>query len=75
MLHYVMPRGNRGVPVIRDGDPVPHLGDLCTFGCRVVVRPPGPHPSKLEVHANIGNFLGYTATRTQANYIDSKTNN
>jgi hypothetical protein len=73
MLHNVMPHGNRGAPVIRAGGPVPHLGDLCTFGCRVVTRPPGPRPSKLEVHANIGNFLGYTATRTRAHYIDSKT--
>jgi hypothetical protein len=73
MLHNVMPHGNRGVPVIRAGGPVPHLGDLRTFGCRVVVRPLGPRSSKLEVHANIGNFLGYTATQTQANYIDSKT--
>jgi hypothetical protein len=73
VLHSVMPHGNRGVPVIRAGGPVPHLGDLRTFGCRVVVRHPGPLPSKLEVHSNIGNFLRYTATRTKAHYIGSKT--
>jgi hypothetical protein len=73
MLLNVMPHGNLGVPGMRAGGPVPHLGDLRTFGCRVVVRHPGPRPSKLEIHANIGNFLGYTATRTQAHYIDSKT--
>jgi hypothetical protein len=73
MLHNVMPHGDRGVPVIRAGGPIPHLGDLRTFGCRVVVRPPGPRPSKLETHANVGNFLGYTATRTQAHYFDTAT--
>jgi hypothetical protein len=26
----------------------------------------------LEVHANVGNFISYTATRTQAHYVDSK---
>jgi hypothetical protein len=73
MLHNVMPHGDRGVPVIRAGGPIPYLGDLRTFGCRVVVRPPGPRPSKLETHANVGNFLGYTATRTQAHYFDTAT--
>jgi hypothetical protein len=72
MLHNVMPHGNQGIHVVRAGGPVPHLGDLRTFGCRVVVQPPVPRPRKLEVHANTGNFLGFDATRTQARYIDSK---
>jgi hypothetical protein len=73
MLHNDMSHGNCDVPVISAGGPFPHLGYLHTFGCRVVVRPPGPRPSKLEVHTNIGNFLGYTTDRTQAHCIDSKT--
>jgi hypothetical protein len=73
MLHNDLPHGSRGVPNEGAGGKCPNLRDLRTFGCRVVVRPPGPRPSKLENHANVGCFLGYTATMTQAYYLDERT--
>jgi hypothetical protein len=72
MLHNALPHGSRGVPNERAGGKRSNLRDLRTFGCRVVVRPPGPRPSKLENHANVGCFLGYTATMTQAYYLEER---
>jgi hypothetical protein len=72
MMYNVMPHGDHGVPVIRAGGGLFTSGTW-TFRCRVIVRPTAPHPSKLDVHATVGKFLGYTATRKHAHYIDFKT--
>jgi hypothetical protein len=69
MLHNALPRGSLGVPNERDGGKFPNIKNLCTVGCRVVVRPKGPRPSKLKNNANARWFLGYTATMTHAYYL------
>jgi hypothetical protein len=61
------------MPVISTGGATPHIRYLRTLRCRVIIRHLGPRPTKLEVHANIGNFLGYTETSTHAHYVDIKT--
>jgi hypothetical protein len=73
MLHNFMPRGPKGVHAVRTGGPKPNIKDIRTVVCRVIVRPPGPGPRKLENHPNTGIFLGYAATRSQARYLDSVT--
>jgi hypothetical protein len=70
MFHNALRRGSRGVPNERNGGKSPNLRDLRPFGCRVALRPPGPRPSKLENHANVRWYLGYTVTMTQAYYLD-----
>jgi hypothetical protein len=52
----------------------PDLSKLRIFGCHVYIRPPGQRPSKLDIHANKGIFLGYTSTLQQIYYLDLSTN-
>ena len=52
----------------------PDLSTVRILGCAVYVRPPGLRPSKLDLHSNLGRFLGYTATMKQIYYLDHRTN-
>jgi dUTP pyrophosphatase len=46
---------------------------LRVFGSPVTVRNPGRQPAKLDTHASLGTFLGYTATHNNIYYLDSHT--
>jgi hypothetical protein len=49
----------------------PDLSRLCTFGCRVYVKPPRPRrPAKTEIEARTGIFLGYAQTLNNLLYFD-----
>lgn len=43
------------------------------FGCPIIARLPGKRPDKLDAHAAMGVFLGYTATDNNINYQDTAT--
>jgi hypothetical protein len=73
LLQNMVRYGDRGVPIIRIGGNRPDVAHIRTFGCQVYVRPPGKRPSKIEPHANVGTYLGPTATLTQAHYQDYRT--
>jgi hypothetical protein len=60
--------------MVRIGGRTIDIANLRTFSCYVYVRPPGRHPSKLELHVNHGRFLGYTATWTHIHYLELRTN-
>jgi hypothetical protein len=51
----------------------PDFSLLRTFGCRVYVKPPSPHPAKLAIHSNMGVFLGYSKTMQNIFYYDLST--
>ncbi len=51
----------------------PNIEKLRVFGCPVVARLPGKHPAKLDIHAVMGIFLGYTATENNIYYQDAVT--
>ena len=46
---------------------------LRVWGCRVIVKLPGPRPAKLDHHTTTGTFLGYTATDHNIYYRDTVT--
>jgi hypothetical protein len=46
---------------------------LRIFGCPIIVRNPGRHPTKLDMHTSSGIFLGYTATDKNVYCIDCHT--
>jgi hypothetical protein len=73
LIHNMVPHGDRDVPVIMIGGKRPDLAQIRTFGCQVFVRPPGNRPSKLELHVNVGIYVGPTATFTQAHHKDNRT--
>jgi hypothetical protein len=73
LIHRLLPHGNRGVPHTRAGGGRGDLSKLRTFGCPVLVRPPGRRSAKLVNHVNRGIFLGYTSTLTQIYYFDVDT--
>jgi hypothetical protein len=70
LLHNALHYGSRGFPYERDGGKRPNLKYPRNLRCYAVVHPPCSRPRKLENHANVGWFLGYTATMTQAHYLD-----
>jgi hypothetical protein len=39
-----------------------NIKKLCLFGCPIVAQLPGRRPTKLDIHATTGIFLGFTAT-------------
>ena len=51
----------------------PDLRLLRIFGCRIFALPPGDRPSKLDVHARQGVFLGFKDTFRHAYYYDFDT--
>jgi len=51
----------------------PNLKKLRLFGCPVVARLPGKRPEKLDTHAAMGIFLGYTGTDNNIYYQDHLT--
>lgn len=51
----------------------PNINKLKVFGCPVIARLPGKHPAKLDVHAAMGIFLGFTATDHNIYYQDIAT--
>jgi hypothetical protein len=63
-----------GVCHTRAGGGRGDLSKIRTFGCPVIVRPPGRRSAKLVNHVNHGIFLGYTPTSTQIYYHDVATN-
>jgi hypothetical protein len=73
LIHRLLPHGNLGVPHTRAGGGRGDLSKLRTFGCPVLVRPPGRRSAKLVNHVNRGIFLGYTSTLTQIYYFDVDT--
>jgi hypothetical protein len=73
LIHRLLPHGNRGVPHTWAGGGRGDLSKLRTFGCPVLVRPPGRRSAKLVNHVNCGIFLGYTSTLTQIYYFDVDT--
>jgi dUTP pyrophosphatase len=48
----------------------PSIKKIRIFGCPIVARLPGKHPAKLDTHAKMGIFLGYTATEHNIYYQD-----
>jgi hypothetical protein len=50
LIHRLLPHGNRGVPHTRAGGGRGDLSKLRTFGCPVLVRPPGRLSAKLVNH-------------------------
>jgi hypothetical protein len=73
LIHRLLSHGNRGVPHTRAGGGRGDLSKLRTFGCTILVRPPGHRSAKLVHHVNRGIFLGYTSTLTQIYYFDVDT--
>jgi hypothetical protein len=65
LIHRFLPRGNCGAPHTCAGGGCGYLSELRTFGCPVLVRPPGCRSVKLGNHLNCGIFLGYTSTLIQ----------
>ena len=51
----------------------PDINKLKVFGCPVIACLPGKRPAKLEVHAAMGIFLGFTATDHNIYYQDIAT--
>jgi len=74
-LYNMYPHGQRTLsPYEIIHGRIPDVSRLRVFGCRVYVRPPGRRPSKLDIHAVKGIFLGYTATFKQIYYLESSSN-
>jgi hypothetical protein len=73
-LYNLVPHGDRSsspYELIRGRKP--DISCLRVFGCDVFVRPPGRRPSKLDIHAIRGRFLGYTSTLKQIYYLEYNT--
>ncbi len=76
LAHFVLvanciPRGDRELPPITICTGLrPDLRLLRIFGCRIFALPPGDRPSKLDVHARQGVFLGFKDTFRHAYYYD-----
>ena len=79
LAHFVLvanciPRGDRKLPPITVCTGLrPDLRLLRIFGCRIFALPPGDRPSKLDVHARQGVFLGFKDTFRHAYYYDFDT--
>jgi hypothetical protein len=74
LIHRFLPHSTRGVSHTHAGGGRGDLSKICTFGCPVIVHPPGWRSSKLIDHINCGIFLSYTSTLTQIYYYDVDTN-
>ena len=76
LAHFILvanciPRGDRDKPPITICTGIrPDLRLLRVFGCRIFALPPGDRPSKLDVHARQGVFLGFKDTFRHAYYYD-----
>ena len=65
-LHNALPtRASDRSPLTRATNIIEDLSNLCTFGCRVWVCPPGKRPVKLVPHSRKGVFLGYVPYTTR----------
>jgi hypothetical protein len=73
-IHRFLPRGSRVVPHTRAGGGRGDLRKIRTFGCPILVRPPGRRSVKPSNHVNRGVFLGYTSTLTHIYYHNMNTN-
>jgi hypothetical protein len=74
-LYNLVPHGDRTASpfeLVRGRQP--DLSKLRIFGSHVYIRPPGRRSSKLEPHAILGRFLGYTSTLKQIYYLENTTN-
>jgi hypothetical protein len=73
-LYNLVPHGNRSAsPFELVKGRKPDISRLRVFGCDVFIRPPGRRPSKLDLHAIRGRFLGYTSTLKQIYYLEYNT--
>jgi hypothetical protein len=73
-LYNLIPHGDRSSsPYELTRGKKPDLSRLRVFGCDVYIRPPGRRPSKLDIHAVRGRFLGYTSTLKQIYYLECNT--
>jgi hypothetical protein len=62
-LYKLVPHGDRlASPFELIRGQTPDISCLRVFGCEVFIRPPGRRPSKLDIHAIHGRFLGCTST-------------
>lgn len=74
-LYNLFPHGKRPLsPFEMLHGRKPDVSHLRIFGSRVYIRPPGKRPSKLDLHAIKGIFLGYTSTLKQIYYLECSTN-
>jgi hypothetical protein len=70
-LYNLVPHGDRlASPFELIRGRKPDISRLRVFGCEVFIRPPGRRPSKLDIHAIRGRFLGYTSTLKQIYYLE-----
>jgi hypothetical protein len=73
-LYNLVPHGDRSSsPYELIHGRKPNISRLRVFGCDVFVCPPGRRPSKLDIHAIRGRFLGYTSTLKQIYYLEYAT--
>jgi hypothetical protein len=67
-IYYLLPRGDRGVPIEYLTGRCGNVPCMPTFGCHVVVKPPDKHNGKLNQNFHHGWFLCFTDTMTHIYY-------
>ena len=75
-IHNLCPPSDGSQPSpyeICSGHPFKDYLSLRMFGSCVYVQPPGRRPSKLQLYASIGLFLGYSRTQSVILFLDETT--